>query len=87
MVMRGKLPAAMHLLDSSLQCSLAILGNSHIITAEVHMVLGKLQVRTGLHHQALTHFKQSYAVYQCYFGDAHIDTAKSALQVSVILED
>ena len=51
------------------------------------MELGKLQVRSGMNTQALANFKYSYTVYESYFGDSHVDTAKSALQVSVILED
>ena len=87
MIESNLLSPAMHLLESSLSCCLSVLGPNHIVTAEVHVDLGKLQVRTGMHTNALQHFKQSYLVYKSYFGGGALDTAKSALQVACIQED
>lgn len=45
------------LLQSSINCCLKVLGPSHIMTAQVHTDLGKLQVRMGYYGKALEHFK------------------------------
>jgi hypothetical protein len=74
----------MHLYESALTCCLSELGENHILTAQVHTDLGKLQVRTGLQLSALSHFKLSFLIYESYYGSNAIDTAKTAVQVACI---
>jgi len=59
-----------------LACCLHTLGDNHIITAQVHSDLGKLQVRSGMAQSALQHFKKSFMIYESYFGKNALDTAK-----------
>jgi uncharacterized protein (DUF2225 family) len=36
---------------------------------------------------ALTHFRQSFVIYESYLGKGALETAKSALQLATILEE
>jgi hypothetical protein len=49
MIENNKKSAAMHLIQSALSCCLSVLGPNHIVTAETHTDLGKLQVSMGIH--------------------------------------
>lgn len=82
----NNLKDANFLLQSSINCCLKVLGSSHIMTAQVHTDLGKLQVRMGYYGKSLVHFKQSFHVYTHYLGENNLETAKSAFQAACILD-
>jgi len=68
LIQRGKLDEAKYLYESSLICSLRVLGPNHIQTAEIHIDFGRLYLRMKNKDESLQHFEEAYLIYESYYG-------------------
>ena len=83
-----KLEEAKYLYQSSLICSLRVLGPNHIRTAEVHTDYGRLHLRMRHNRdEALQHFEEAFLIYESYYGERALPTARAAIQIAQILEE
>ena len=74
--------------QSSLICSLRVLGPNHIRTAEVHTDYGRLHLRMRHNRdEALQHFEEAFLIYDSYYGERALPTARAAIQIAQILEE
>jgi tetratricopeptide (TPR) repeat protein len=87
LIQRGKMDDAKYLYESSLICSLRVLGPNHIQTAEIHIDFGRLYLRMKKKDEALQHFEEAYLIYESYFGLTALPTANAAMQIATILEE
>lgn len=78
---------AKYLYESSLICSLRVLGPNHIQTAEIHIDFGRLYLRMKNKDESLQHFEEAYLIYESYFGQSALPTANAAMQIATILEE
>lgn len=70
---------AKYLYQSSLICSLRVLGPNHIRTAEIHTDFGRLYLRMKNKDESLQHFEEAYLIYKSYFGETALPTARAAI--------
>lgn len=70
---------AKYLYESSLICSLRVLGPNHIQTAEIHIDFGRLCLRLKHKDDSLQHFEEAYLIFDSYFGSSSLPTANAAM--------
>jgi tetratricopeptide (TPR) repeat protein len=79
LIQKNKLDEAKYLYESSLICSLRVLGPNHIQTAEIHIDFGRLFLKMKNKDESLQHFEEAYLIYESYFGLSALPTANAAL--------
>jgi len=87
LIQQGKMEEAKYLYQSSLICSLRVLGPNHIRTAEIHSDFGRLYLRMKNKEESLQHFEEAYLIYESFFGQTALPTARAAIQIAQILEE
>lgn len=79
LIQSGKMEEAKHLYQSSLICSLRMLGPNHIQTAEIYIDFGRLYLRMKNKDDSLTNFEHAFLIYESYFGLNALPTANAAM--------